>query len=179
MFERKFANSEESALCWQWNLYGVSTEFSSARCIWQKWIIYPNTMARGPMQLHRLHRLKAGPADCTPPCCLLKISWSFEGFRFVLINFYSVAVYALRSIHSIFSVIASETISNIFLIPFRFLNMFLKDEMYWYSYKHTSLPKLCLSTLKINVKLHLATNSSYDKWQRSKKGDSTLIVQVS
>jgi len=38
MFEKKFANSEESALCWQWNLYGVSTEFSSARCIWQKWI---------------------------------------------------------------------------------------------------------------------------------------------
>ena len=47
MFEGKFANSEESALCWQWNLYGVSTEFLSARCIWQKWIIYPNTMARG------------------------------------------------------------------------------------------------------------------------------------
>ena len=74
MFKRKFVNSEESALRWQWNLYGVSTEFSCARCIWQKWIIYPNTMARGPMPLHRLHRLKAGPADCTPPCCLLKFS---------------------------------------------------------------------------------------------------------
>jgi len=37
------------------------TEFSSARCIWQKWTIYPNIIARGPMQLHRLHRLKAGP----------------------------------------------------------------------------------------------------------------------
>jgi len=33
-------------------------EFSSARCIWQKWTICPNTMARGPMQRHRL---KAGP----------------------------------------------------------------------------------------------------------------------
>jgi len=29
------------------------------------------------------------------------------------------------------------------------------------------------------IKLHLATNSSYDKWQQSTKGDSTLIVQVS
>jgi len=29
------------------------------------------------------------------------------------------------------------------------------------------------------IKLHLATNSSYDKWKRSNKGDSTVIVQVS
>jgi len=29
------------------------------------------------------------------------------------------------------------------------------------------------------IKLHLAANSSYDKWQRSKKGDNTLIVQIS
>jgi len=29
------------------------------------------------------------------------------------------------------------------------------------------------------INLHLATNSSYDNWQRSKKGDRTLIVQVS
>jgi len=36
----------------------VSTESSSARSIWQKWTTSPNTMARGPLQLHRL---KAGP----------------------------------------------------------------------------------------------------------------------
>jgi len=65
-FEKKFASFDDSLLCWQWNLYGVSTEFASTRCIWQKWIIYPNTMARGPMQLHRLHRLKAdGPRRAT------------------------------------------------------------------------------------------------------------------
>ena len=28
-----------------------------------KWIIYPNAVARGPMQLHRLHRLKVGPVS--------------------------------------------------------------------------------------------------------------------
>jgi len=50
MFERKFASSGESVLCKKLNLYGVSTEFWSARFIWQKWIIYPNTMARGPQR---------------------------------------------------------------------------------------------------------------------------------
>ena len=30
-------------MTFQWRFY-----WSSARCIWQKWIIYPNTMARGP-----------------------------------------------------------------------------------------------------------------------------------
>jgi len=29
------------------------------------------------------------------------------------------------------------------------------------------------------INLHVATNSSYDNWQRNKKGDSTLTVQVS
>ena len=32
-FDRKFASSDEGVLCQQWNSYGVSTEFSSARCL--------------------------------------------------------------------------------------------------------------------------------------------------
>jgi len=35
--------------------------FSSAKSIWQIWTTNPPTTARGPVQLHRLHRLKAGP----------------------------------------------------------------------------------------------------------------------
>ena len=46
-----FANNE---------IYKPFPQFTSARSIWPKWTPWPNTMARGPMQLHRLHRLKAG-----------------------------------------------------------------------------------------------------------------------
>ena len=46
-------------------LQNSQAQFS--RCIWQIWAIYTKTMTRGPrgagpMELHRLHRFKAGPA---------------------------------------------------------------------------------------------------------------------
>jgi len=50
-FDILFANN--------WN-YKPFLQFWSARCIWQKWTTCPNTMARGPTQLHRL---RAGPAN--------------------------------------------------------------------------------------------------------------------
>jgi len=86
-FERKSASSDESVACYQVILSGNSTEFSSARCIWQKWTIYPNTMARGPMWLHRLNRLKAGPAHQR---------WSYSGFFLSYPVFEKWYPYAIR-----------------------------------------------------------------------------------
>ena len=46
-----FANVREE-ICYFWRKWfvgnGVSTEFPSASCIWQKWIIYTNTTVRTP-----------------------------------------------------------------------------------------------------------------------------------
>ena len=80
-FEMKFSRSGENVLCWQWNLYVVSTEFSSARCIWQKGIIYASTKAWGPMQLHRLHRLNPGILTCGFCHVYTNVGCAWPGFQ--------------------------------------------------------------------------------------------------
>ena len=63
-----FANVREE-ICWFWRGRSLLTMKFIWRYYWilkrkvylAKWIIFPNIMVRGPMQLHRLHWLKAGP----------------------------------------------------------------------------------------------------------------------